>query len=65
MLFYYIQVYGVHDLNGKTCTSQACFEFVSISINITVPELQVHRIFTPKARRMYELFPLLLLPLFT
>lgn len=59
MLLNSVQVYEVHDLHGKICTFQTCFEFLSTSISIAVPELQVHRLFTPKEGIMYELFPLL------
>lgn len=52
-------MYEVHGLYGKTCTLQTCFEFLSTSITITAPELQVHRIFTQKASIKYALFPLL------
>lgn len=43
-----VQVYEVHDLHGKTCTSPTYFASLSTSISITAPKLQVHRIFTPK-----------------
>jgi hypothetical protein len=54
-----VQVYEVQDFHGKTRTLQSCFEFLSTSITITVPMLQVHRIFIPMTEIMYESFLLL------
>lgn len=56
MLINSVQVYKLHDLHGKTCTLQTCFEFLSTYISITIPKLQVHRIFRLKEGIMYELF---------